>query len=370
MMNELPWVISVKELLELQRESAAHEKQRAVEREAARQRADWVDTSLANLDDLSEDERERLDRYLHDADEDDNDASTKPLATCPVVIADVRWYLDGKSGNAPYLDGHIPGAVFVDLDTMLAGPATREEGRHPLPLEESFAAAMEVSGIADDTVVIAYDDAGGASASRLVWLLRASGHRAAVLNGGLNAWIDYISSLESTGSHPDGRLNMSGHVLESGEDLTVPEDAGAFSVRPFNADWIASIEETCVAALTPDKAVIDARAPERYQGEDEPIDSRGGHIPGAYNLFHGEFIDSHGFFLDTRDIVSHVESAGIDTSAQPYAESPIIYCGSGVTATHEIVALAHAGIHSRLYPGSWSQYSATERSMVTGPDRT
>lgn len=369
MNNELPWVVSVRELHKLQHDSAAHENQRKAQREAARRKSEWIERALAHPDDLSEAERRRLEEYLREEEEAKDLYRSQPLAACPVVVADVRWYLDGRSGYDAYKKGHIPDSVFIDLDRMLAGPASKEEGRHPLPLEESFAAAMEVSGIADDTVVVAYDDAGGASASRLVWLLRASGHRAAVLDGGLNAWIEYCEQAHKDDETGQGSGQLAEHFLDDGDDLTEPEEAGAFTAEPFNAEWIVSIDEAAAVAAG-EGVVIDARTPERYRGDNEPIDSRAGHIPGALNLFHGDLVDDKGYFLDPDQIVSRLNDAGVEKQeGQSLAKSPLVYCGSGVTATHEIVALAHAGIQARLYPGSWSQYSATDRPIAQGTVR-
>lgn len=368
MNNELPWVVSVQELHKLQHDSAAHENQRKARREATRRKSEWIERALANPEDLSGAERRRLEQYLCDEDEAKDLHRSQPLASSPVVVADVRWYLDGRSGYDAYRKGHIPHSVFIDLDSMLAGPASEEEGRHPLPLEESFAAAMEVSGIADDTVVVAYDDSGGASASRLVWLLRASGHRAAVLDGGLNAWTEYGEQAVKIGETEQRSGQLPEHVLDYGDDVTEPEEAGAFTAESFNTEWIVSIDEAAASAR--EGVVIDARAPERYRGDNEPMDSRAGHIPGAVNLFHGDLVDDKGYFLDPGHVVSRLYDAGIDKwEDQSLAESPIVYCGSGVTATHEIVALAHAGIQARLYPGSWSQYSATDRLIAQGTAR-
>lgn len=368
MNNELPWVISIQELHKLLHDSAAHKNQRNARREAFRQKSEWVERALAHPDDLSVSERRLLEQYLREEEENKDLYRSQPLALCPVVVADVRWYLDGRSGYDAYKEGHIPHSVFIDLDSMLAGPASKEEGRHPLPLEESFAAAMEVSGIADDTTVVAYDDAGGASASRLVWLLRASGHRAAVLDGGLNAWIEYCEQTHKSDEAEQGIGQLHDHFLDYGDDVTEAEEAGAFTVEPFNTEWIVSIDEA--ATFAGEGVVIDARAPERYRGDNEPMDSRAGHIPGALNLFHGDLIDDKGYFLDPDQVVSRLNDAGVETrEGQSLAESLVVYCGSGVTATHEIVALAHAGIQTRLYPGSWSQYSATDRPIAQGTER-
>jgi rhodanese-related sulfurtransferase len=162
------------------------------------------------------------------------------------VFADVRWYLDGRSGRSAWLSGHLPGAVFVDLNTALAGPPSTEAGRHPLPEPEAFAAAMAELGIGETDVVIAYDDAGGSSAGRLVWLLRNIGVEAALLDGGIAGW--------------DG-------VVETGETL---RPAATFNARPWDAATLATIDDAATAYR-----VVDARAGARYRGETEPVDVRG-----------------------------------------------------------------------------------------------
>ena len=280
-----------------------------------------------------------------------------------LVLADVRWYLDGRSGLDAYESGHLPGAAFVDLDTVLASPPTAEEGRHPLPLPETFAAGMEIAGIGDDSVVVAYDDASGASASRLVWLLRATGHQAALLDGGLPAWV----------------AEHGADALETGPDQVLPREDGAFEPVGYSEEFFASMDETQLEADQPEGVVvIDSRAPERYRGDTEPMDPRAGHIPGAVNLFHRDNIGPDGLFLSPERIRERFAAAGVTGASggegasgegAPAGEGgvPIVYCGSGVTAAHNLVAMAHAGIRARMYPGSWSQYAATDRPAATGP---
>src|SRR3954462_2062977 len=163
-----------------------------------------------------------------------------------VVLADVRWYLDGRSGRAAYDAGHLPGAVFVDLDRWLSRPGSPAEGRHPLPDPGVFAAGMSRLGIADDATVVAYDDQGGVIAARLVWLLRTTGHQAALLDGGLSAYAGPLST-----------------------ESVDPEPA-AFSPAPWPADRLAGVED----AVDPAAIVLDARAPDRYRGDVEPVDPR------------------------------------------------------------------------------------------------
>lgn len=258
------------------------------------------------------------------------------LAAHPdAVLADVRWYLDGRSGREAWLAGHLPGAVFVDLDTVLAGPPSADAGRHPLPEPEDFAARLGALGIGADGTVLAYDDAGGASAGRLVWLLRNIGVDAALIDGGLTAWHG---------------------ALEPGETarLAVP-----FEPRPWDAATLATIDDAATAYW-----VIDARAGARYRGESEPMDARAGHIPGAINVPFPGTLDAERRFLAPQLLRERFEALGITD-----ATGVIVYCGSGVTACHDLLALEHAGLgRARLYPGSWSQYAATARPVATGAE--
>ena len=242
-----------------------------------------------------------------------------------VVLTDVRWYLDGRSGRAAYDAGHLPGAVFVDLDAQLAAHGDPTEGRHPLPAPEAFAAAMGSLGIGDDDMVIAYDDAGGVIAARLVWMLRATGHAAALLDGGIAAW---EGPLEHTPTERPPRV---------------------FTVRQWPAERLASIED----AADPANVVIDARQRERFRGEPDLVDPRSGHIPGAVSVPCREHLDESGRLLDVEELRRRLGAAGVDASR------PVVsYCGSGVTACHNLLVMEHAGLGAgRLYPGSWSQWS-------------
>ena len=242
-----------------------------------------------------------------------------------VVLADVRSYLDGRSGRAAYDAGHPPGAVFVDLDEHLSQHADPSRGRHPLPEPEDFARAMAALGIGDDDVVVAYDDAGGVMAARLVWMLRATGHDAALLDGGLQAW--------------DGPLEMQ----------STPRPAAEFTARPWPAERLASIDDAADAA----NVVIDARQRERYLGASDTLDPRFGHIPGARSLPCRENLDADGRFLPVEQLRAKLADVGI-TGSEPV----VSYCGSGVTACHNLLAIEHAGLgEGRLFPGSWSQWS-------------
>jgi thiosulfate/3-mercaptopyruvate sulfurtransferase len=255
-----------------------------------------------------------------------------------VVLADVRWYLDGRSGLAAYRAGHLPGAVFVDLDRTLAGPASPEHGRHPLPDPEAFATGMAELGIGDDDIVVAYDDAGGVVAARLVWMLRATGHDAVLLDGGLNAFAG---------------------ELERGER---PRARAVFTPRPWPTERLADIDD----AVDARNVVIDARARERYRGEHEPVDPRPGHIPGAVNLPCRENLSDDGRFLPVEALRLRFRQAGVTDG-----ETVVSYCGSGVNACHNLLAMEHAGIGTgRLYAGSWSQYSHdADRPVALGDER-
>lgn len=252
-----------------------------------------------------------------------------------VVLADVRWYLDGRSGRAAYAAGHLPGAVFVDLDRLLAAPANPADGRHPLPSPLVFAEGMASLGIGDDDTVVAYDDGGGTTAARLVWMLRVTGHEAALLDGGVTAY--------------DGPLDTS----------TPSRPPGAFAPRPWPAEHLADLDD----ALDPANVVLDARAPERFRGEVEPVDPRAGHIPGARSLPVRGHVSDDGRFLPIDVLRQRFADAGVTDDS-----SVVSYCGSGVNACHNLIALELAGFGpGRLYAGSWSQYSSDpDRPIATG----
>ena len=251
-----------------------------------------------------------------------------------MVLADVRSYLDGRSGRDAYARGHLPGAVFVDLDRDLAAPATAADGRHPLPDPEAFAARMAALGVSDEDTVIAYDDAGGVMAARLVWMLRVTGHDAALLDGGFTA---YAGQLETA----------------------APERPRAiFTARPWPVERLATIED----ATDGSAVVLDARQPERFRGETEPIDPRAGHIPGARSVPCRDNVGADGRFLAAEVLRERFAAAGVTGGGEV-----VSYCGSGVTACHNLLALEHAGFApGRLYPGSWSQYSNTDRPAAVG----
>jgi thiosulfate/3-mercaptopyruvate sulfurtransferase len=256
-----------------------------------------------------------------------------------VLLADVRWYLDGRSGRAAYEAGHLPGAVFVDLDADLAAHGPSTAGRHPLPDAEAFAAAMGALGIGDDDLVVAYDDEGGVIAARLVWMLRVTGHPAALLDGGLR---------------PDDDLS------------TTParRAPAAFTPRPWPPDRVAGLAD----AVDRRNLLLDGRNGERYRGEVEPVDPRPGHIPGARSLPARENLAPDGFVRPVAELRERFAAAGVTDPGA--AERVVSCCGSGVTACHTLLLLEHAGLgRGRLYPGSWSAYSSDPNlPAATGSD--
>ena len=252
-----------------------------------------------------------------------------------VVLVDSRWYLDGRSGAEAHAAGHVPGAVFVDLDRWLAGPPSPAAGRHPLPQPAMFARGMGESGIGDGSTVVVYDDAGGVIAARLVWMLRTLGRDAAVLDGGIAAWL---------GAHP-------GQALETG---AVAVRAASFTERAWPDAALTSIDETQSAAADCSALVLDARTLDRYRGETEPVDSRAGHIPGAQSLSCRDNVAADGTLLAVDTLRDRLTALGAG-----HARPVISYCGSGVTACHTLLVLEHVGLAAgRLYAGSWSQYAA------------
>lgn len=258
-----------------------------------------------------------------------------------VVLADVRWYLDGSSGPAAYEAGHIPDAVFVDLETVLSEPHDDDlRGRHPLPTPERFAGGLAALGIGDRDTVVAYDDAGGIIAARLVWLLRITGHEAALLDGGLQAW----PADELHGGRPH------------------PRAPAVFNPVPWPAARIAEIDEVATTA----DVLIDARDHARFAGGADAHDPRSGHIPGARSVPTRDHLDGQGRFRPPEELRRAFARAGIEPG------TPVVsYCGSGVSACHNLLALERAGLGpGRLYPGSWSEWSRDpQRPISTEPDQ-
>ncbi|MEW2131682.1 sulfurtransferase [Streptomyces sp. NPDC005435] len=263
----------------------------------------------------------------------------------PPVLLDVRWQLSAAKaagapafdGRAAYTAGHIPGAVYVDLDRELAS-TPGEKGRHPLPDLEVFGAAMRRAGVSAGRPVVVYDGGQGWAAARAWWLLRWTGHPdVKVLDGGLTAW--------------DGPLSTDHPAPAEGDFEPSPAAAGV-----LDADAAAELAGVGV--------LLDARAGERYRGEVEPIDRVGGHIPGALSAPTTENVGPDGRFLPAADLRDRFKALGVS------GEAPVgVYCGSGVSGAHEVLALAVAGIPAALYVGSWSEWSADpSRPVATGPD--
>lgn len=263
------------------------------------------------------------------------------------IVCDVRFDLaDHDAGRRSHAQGHIPGALFVDLHLDLAAHDSTSPtggGRHPLPTTAAFAATLGRLGITADRPVVAYDASGGAFAARLWWMLRAVGHRSvAVLDGGLQAW------------------EHAGHAVVRASDEPRAASTVAYAVPDA---WPGVVTADAVAAaIDAGRTVVDARAPERYRGDTEPFDRVAGHIPGAINHFNGLNLDADG---------RHRSPADLRTRLAPLVAhgAPIVYCGSGVAACHEILALELAGLGdgALLYPGSWSEWSADPaRPVATG----
>jgi thiosulfate/3-mercaptopyruvate sulfurtransferase len=271
---------------------------------------------------------------------------TDPVEGSPVVL-DVRWALGMTDGHDQYRAGHIPGAVYVDLETELAAPASSAAGRHPLPSASAFQQAARGWGVSGDSRVVVYDSVGGTSAARAWWLLRYFGVAGVrILDGGLAAW------------------NAEGFALEPGEVTAEPGDVVA---RPGGMPVLDADE---AAALADGEGVLlDARAAERYRGEVEPVDPQAGHIPGAASAPTTENLRADGRFLSTAELKRRFGDLGVSTGSTTGSTNGGVgvYCGSGVTASHQVAALAVAGVDAALYPGSWSQWSNDPaREVATG----
>ena len=263
-------------------------------------------------------------------------------------VADVRWYLDpARRGRDAYQAGHIPGAVFLDMDVDLSAPGGGRglpAGRHPWPGKDQFERVMSAAGIGPETRVVAYDDQAGAMAARLWYLLRAYGHDAvAVLDGGLPKWTAEGRPVETSSVNPP---------------------PAAFVARPREG-WV--LDKAAMVREAPRSLVLDARAAERYRGDSDPIDPRAGHIPGGRNAPYKDNLSGAAIpvFRAPGELRARYEALGADR------DEPIVYCGSGVTACHNLLALELAGLRGRLYAGSWSEWSADPSLPVaTGDDRS
>jgi thiosulfate/3-mercaptopyruvate sulfurtransferase len=281
----------------------------------------------------------------------------------PPALLDVRWRLGGPPGIESYRAGHLPGAVYVDLDTDLAAPPGAG-GRHPLPAAADFAAAMRRAGVRAGHPVVVYDDGDSTIAARAWWVLRYFGHdQVRVLDGGFRAW------------------------AAAGQPVTTDEPdvaAGDFAADPGH---LPVLDAAGAAALARSGVLLDARAGERYRGETEPIDPVAGHIPGAVSAPTAGNVAQDGRFLPPAGLRRRFAELGIaaapapagaagaapvgtDAATAPGDAAPAVgaYCGSGVTAAHEVLALTLAGIPAALYVGSWSGWTADpSRPVATGP---
>lgn len=250
------------------------------------------------------------------------------LGDRPPVVLDVRWQLGADDGFARYKQGHLPGAVYVDLNAELAAPPSPERGRHPLPDVDALQAAARRWGIDDGVPVVVYDDAGNTVAARAWWLLRWAGiAQVQMLDGALGAWRDAGMRLSSGDAVP-----RVGNVVLTGGHLPTAD-----------IDRVAGAEGL----------LLDARAAERYRGEVEPVDPRPGHIPGAVSAPTVDNLTATGTFRAPEELRARFAALGAD------AGPVTVYCGSGVNAAHQIAALEIAGFDgAALYPGSYSQWSS------------
>ncbi|MCB1264699.1 MAG: sulfurtransferase [Mycobacterium sp.] len=258
------------------------------------------------------------------------------------AILDVRWRLDEPDGRSAYRSGHIPGAVYVSLEDDLSDHSRTGRGRHPLPTGAAIQAAARAWGIRQDQPIVVYDDWNRAGSSRAWWVLTAAGlPDVRILDGGLAAW-----------SAAGGALQPGELIPEPG-DVTVEHRDLYGGARPVLTSQ--QVFEGVAARL------LDARAPERFRGEVEPVDPVAGHIPGARNLPSTSLLDADGAFLPDSRLAELLGDCATDRQTA-------VYCGSGVTASVVLAALGVIGRDAALFPGSWSQWSAEERPVATGPD--
>jgi thiosulfate/3-mercaptopyruvate sulfurtransferase len=268
------------------------------------------------------------------------------IARADVVVADVRWYLKDKRGIDAYASGHIPGATFLDVDTDLSSPPGEgRPGRHPLPSPDRFASALARIGVGPDDTVVAYDDSGGTTAARLWWLLKYFGHDVGcVLDGGIQAWIAMGLPIDTK---PSERPRTAPMAL-------VPSPAMV-------------VDKARVRAMSErgEGVLLDARAVERFEGRIEPVDARPGHVPGAKSApFAANLAAPAGAFRAPDELDKHYAALGVGSGAPVVA-----YCGSGVTACHDLLALSLTGRDDvLLYEGSWGDW-ASDKTLpaATGP---
>jgi thiosulfate/3-mercaptopyruvate sulfurtransferase len=296
---------------------------------------------------------------------DSMDVETSPLVSVeelialrdgesPPVIVDLRWYLGRPgAGHEAYLEGHIPGAIFLDLDADLADAnGFGAPGRHPLPDPRDFAARMALIGIGDGTRVVGYDDVGGWVAARLWWMLDdlgfgrrgIAGEGAGVLDGGIKAWTE------------------AGHALGTATRTGTPNERGLHLAER----WQRVIEREDLKRRLGTVTLLDARAPERYRGEVEPVDPVAGHIPTAISAPYGANLESSGRVKDAEGLQARYAELGITSSG---GADVVVSCGSGTSATHHSLAMRVAGLPDPiLYVGSYSDWSRSGEPVAAGPE--
>ena len=257
------------------------------------------------------------------------------------VLLDVRWALGDPHGREHHRAGHLPGAVFVDLDAELSAPPSPAQGRHPLPSLQSLQDAARRWGVTDGARVVVYDAGPGTGAARAWWLLRWGGlSEVTVMDGGLAAWV------------------AAGGELEQGDVVPLPGDVKLTSGGMPTLDIDEAATLPALGGL-----LLDARAGERFRGEVEPVDPRAGHVPGAVSAPATDVLQADGTFAAATVLTEHFADLGVRPGI------PVgVYCGSGVFAAHEVAALAITGVDAALWPGSWSQWSNDPaRPVATGP---
>ena len=277
----------------------------------------------------------------------DTETLAAELGRPGLVVVDCRFDLnDARAGEEAYLAGHIPGAVYAHLDRELADRSKRDRGRHPLPDAADFCGRLGRWGISPDSQVVAYDGSDGAYAARLWWMLRLLGHtRVAVLDGGFAAWVAERRPLEQKVPRPKPTV---------------------YNAR-FDIRQVVSMAVVAARMAGPGKPLLDARAPERFRGDIEPIDSVPGHIPGAINRHYALNLDPRGRFKSPDALAAEFR----DLLGAVRPQEVVHMCGSGVTSCHNLLAMEHAGLHgSRVYAGSWSEWSgdgSSNRPVARGP---
>ena len=266
----------------------------------------------------------------------DFDSLFDQLNNTDLIIFDVRYDLMNKNaGREAYLRSHIPGAIYVDLHLDLSRPPAINRGRHPLPDTKTINKLFSELGICKEKLVVVYDDAFGSFAARLWWMLKHMQHdKVAVLDGGWQRWVDSGGTVSSK-----NEIRIASEFNNTSLDKTL---VNIEQMRDFNL-------------------IVDSREPSRYKGESEPIDKAAGHIPGAKNRFWKNNLTETGCFKKQHILLKEFEQLFGKTSS----ENAVFYCGSGVTACHNLLAAAHAGLNlPRLYAGSWSEWSATQGKPV------